>query len=156
MIQPPSHYPGFGYALWCNIKRRRDTAGLKGGWRKGPHGPSPMNKSETKHLFALTLPSFLSLPSPPLSVSFGRLLNPFFARSVGHSRRNRVLNPLVDLSVDFLKKGREGWFLNGYINPQRKLRSLMPRTVGNRRSTPMTEGVVKPITFQLYNERGAD
>ena len=152
MIQPPSHYPGFGYALWCNIKRRRDTAGLKGGWRKGPHGPSPMNKSETKHLFAVTLPS-------PLSVAIcviRAVIEPFFARSVGHSRRNRVLNPLVDLSVDFLKKGREGWFLNGYINPQRKLGSLAHATVGNRRSTPMTERVVKPITFQLYNERGAD
>ena len=116
MIQPPSHYPGFGYALWCNIKRRRDTAGLKGGWRKGPPGPSPMNKSETKHLFALTL--------PPLSLAIcviRAVIEPFFVRSVGHSRRNRVLNPLVDLSVDFLKKGREGWFLNGYINPQRKL-----------------------------------
>ena len=79
-----------------------------------------MNKSETKHLFALTL---------PLSLSFAicvirAVIEPFFCQ-VGHSRRNRVLNPLVDLSVDFLKEGRdrgkEGWFLNGYINPQRKL-----------------------------------
>ena len=29
---------------------------------------------------------------------------------------------------------------------------LAHATVGNRRSTPMTERVVKPITFQLYNE----
>ena len=87
-----------------------------------------MNKSETKHLFTLTLPSFLSLPSAAAICVIRAVIEPFFfARSVGHSRRNRVLNPLVDLSVDFLKKGREeGWFLNGYINPQRKLSSLMP------------------------------
>ena len=96
------------------------------GWieARGPPGPGPMNKSETKHLFALTLPC--SLSSTAAICVIRAVIEPFFARSVGHSRRNRVLNPLVDLSVDFLKKGREGWFLNGYINPQRKLGSLMP------------------------------
>ena len=85
-----------------------------------------MNKSETKHLFALTLPPYLSLPSAAAICVIRAVIEPFFCQVVGHSRRNRVLNPLVDLSVDFLKKGREGWFLNGYINPQRKLGSLMP------------------------------
>ena len=103
-------------------------------------------------------------PPPPLSVSLGRLLNPFFCH-VGHSKLNRVLNPLVDLTVDLCRRGGTGGagLVSWPGEPTEWLHKSLTQTGAlahsrNRRKPSFhsddREGrKANHVEFQLYNDR---